>query len=102
MARVTVSLPDAILLQLDELAAHDGVTRSDVVREASARYLVARDEETESREREAAVREGLDYLTRLADLPVLDDRPTIEILREIRQTDDSAPLRDASEHGEQK
>ncbi len=100
MARVTVSLPDAILLQLDELAGHDGVTRSDVVREASVRYLVSRDEEAESRERETAVREGLGYLTRLAELPALDDRPTIEILREIRQTDDSALLRGTSAQGE--
>ncbi len=97
MARVTVSLPDAMLEQLDSIAERQGVTRSDVVREASARYLTTREEEAEAHAREEAVRDGLQYLSRVAQLPALDDRPTLEILREMRATDDATPLRTASQ-----
>lgn len=45
----------------------------------------------ERRKRALDAAEGM--RTMCARYPILDDRPTLEILREIRETDDSALLR---------
>lgn len=82
--RITITLPDGLVAELDSLASAAGLSRSGIIREASARYVA------EARGSEAAARRSSatdDLLTLLDDLrarPVLDDRPAFEILRELR------------------
>lgn len=84
VVRVTVTLPDDVLAALDGIASDEGVTRSDVVRDAAATYLEGRKLSTEAEARRRAVEEGLAWLEELDHEPRLDDRPSLEILREIR------------------
>jgi Arc/MetJ-type ribon-helix-helix transcriptional regulator len=82
--RITITLPDGLVEDLDSLAKGAGLSRSGIIREASARYV------TEARGAEATARRSSatdDLLTLLDDLrarSVLDDRPALEILRELR------------------
>ena len=83
-ARVTISLPDDLLAQLDAVAETDSLTRSDVVREAAGHYLASRESGTEAARRLQAVEDGIAWLKQVAGQPPADSRPGIEILREIR------------------
>ena len=84
-ARVTISLPDDLLAQLDQIASSESLTRSDVVREAAGHYLASRTSGAEDLRRRAAVEDGIEWLRQVATLPALDSRPSLEILREIRR-----------------
>ena len=84
-ARVTISLPDDLLAQLDLIAERESLTRSDVVREAAGQYLATRASGTEAALRLQAVEEGIAWLRQVADKPVIDEHPSLEILHEIRR-----------------
>jgi predicted transcriptional regulator len=84
VARVTVTLPDALLARLDAIAGDESVTRSDVVREAAAGYVTSYESGLVAREREASVASGLSWLEEIAHREPADPRPTLEILRELR------------------
>ena len=94
-ARVTISLPDDLLARLDADAAKHGVARSELVQESIAQYL---GKSVDERAAEARKRRMLDALEGMRSFHVgreiRDDRPSLEILREVRETDDSAPMRD--------
>jgi len=83
-ARVTISLPDDLLAQLDRIAESESLTRSDVVREAAGHYLASRSKGTEDTRRLEAVEDGIAWLRRVAESPAADARPSLEILREVR------------------
>jgi predicted transcriptional regulator len=85
--RVTVTLPDEVLVLLDEIAESEGVSRSDVVREASARYVVSRSAEASAKARATAVEEGLTWLGEVASREKADARASLELLRELRGSD---------------
>jgi predicted transcriptional regulator len=87
VTRVTVTLPDEVLQSLDAVAAHEDMSRSEVVREAAVSYLAARESGAESRARSAAVIDGLAWLDTVAHKPSSDPRPSLEILRETRDRD---------------
>lgn len=93
-ARVTISLPDDLLERLDADASAAGVPRSELVQESIAAYL---GKTAEERARDARRQRALEALERMRNFHVgreiHDDRPTLEILREVRETDDSSPLR---------
>jgi predicted transcriptional regulator len=84
-ARVTISLPDDLLAQLDAIASSESLTRSDVVREAAGQYLVSRSSGAEDARRQAAVDDGIAWLRQVAQLPAADARPSLDILRDVRQ-----------------
>jgi Arc/MetJ-type ribon-helix-helix transcriptional regulator len=93
-AKVTISLPEELLAKLDAEADALGVSRSELVQEATGTYLGQTAEERAEEARRARLRHAMDLMREMADNnPLLDGRPTLEILREIRATDDSAPLR---------
>ncbi|MHB1017016.1 MAG: ribbon-helix-helix protein, CopG family [Coriobacteriia bacterium] len=98
-AKVTISLPDELLEQLDAAASEAGAARSELVQESLVAYLGKTAEERQAEARRARMEWALEGMRTFADRhPVIyDDRPTLEILREIRETDDSAPLR--GKHG---
>ena len=97
-ARVTISLPDDLLERLDADAAAQGVARSELVQESLAAYL---GKSAEERADEARRRQMLNAIEGMRTFhvgrEVRDDRPSLEILREVRDTDDGAPLRDVRE-----
>jgi hypothetical protein len=91
-AKVTISMSEELLAKLDAEAATLGVCRSELVQEATGTYLGQTQEERAEEARRARIREAVEGMRAMADNnPLLDGRPTLEILREVRATDDSAP-----------
>jgi predicted transcriptional regulator len=94
-SKVTISLPEELLARLDAEATDLGVARSELVRESLATYLGRTRDERIDDARRARMLEALEGMRTMHErYPIRDDRPSLEILREIRATDDSAPLRD--------
>jgi metal-responsive CopG/Arc/MetJ family transcriptional regulator len=94
-AKVTISLPDDLFERLDAEADDLGVSRSELVQESLSAYLGKTQEERADEARRARMLEALEGMRTMHErYDVRDDRPTLEILREVRETDDSAPLRD--------
>jgi metal-responsive CopG/Arc/MetJ family transcriptional regulator len=94
-AKVTISLPDDLFERLDAEAGELGVSRSELVQESLASYLAKTADQRADDERRTRMLEALEGMrTFHIGREILDDRPTLEILREVRETDDSAPLRD--------
>jgi predicted transcriptional regulator len=93
-AKVTISLPDELLERLDAEARELGVPRSELVQESLASYLGRTTDERAEEARRARMLEAIEGMRTMGErYPILDDRPSLEILREVRETDDSAPLR---------
>jgi predicted DNA-binding protein len=82
--RITITLPHGLVADLDALAEEAGLSRSGIIREASARYVAEAHDAMAAKERRAAVDDTLALLERMRSLTPLDDRPTLEILREMR------------------
>jgi predicted transcriptional regulator len=82
--RITITLPDGLVDELDRLAAEAGTSRSGIIREASETYVA----EQRDAKRDAALRSSMDdtlaFFAEMRRTPPLDDRPTLEILRELR------------------
>lgn len=86
-SKFTISMPQDLLVEIDAEAEARGETRSGVIREASAQYLEHRREEDAAAERRRKVAGAIEIMRELASRPSLDDRPSLEILRELRETD---------------
>lgn len=82
--RVTITLPADLLAQLDAIAESGGVSRSSVVREASMQYVAGAHEQSRTLKLKASTADLLSFLDEIRTAPVLDDRPVIDILRELR------------------
>lgn len=101
VARVTISLPEELLVRLDAAADELGVTRSEVVREAGAAYVTERDAVAARDERLHRFADDRRFLDELRALPGLDGRPSLEILHEVREADVSkAPSHAARDGGQ--
>jgi len=95
VARVTISLPEELLARVDAEAASAGTSRSWLAQEAMANYLGKSLEQRLEDERRASIAEAIEGMRHFEEGRVIrDDRPSLEILREIRETNDSAPMRD--------
>jgi hypothetical protein len=71
------------------------VSRSEFVQESLSAYLGKTQEQRADEVRRARMLEALEGMrTFHIGREIRDDRPSLEILREVRETDDSAPLRD--------
>lgn len=92
-ARVTISIPEALLAEIDAEAEGAGLSRSAVVQEASAQYVTRRHESAAAEERRRSVELAVEGFRRARQHPLVDPRPTIELLRELREGDDFAPER---------
>lgn len=82
--KITVSLPPELVGAIDGLCADEGVSRSSIVREATALYLGDRERARESARRRAAADGVLSLLDALRGRDPLDPRSVLEILREQR------------------
>jgi predicted transcriptional regulator len=101
VAKVTISLPEALLARLDAEAASAGASRSWVAQEAMASYLGKSLDQRLEDERRASIAEAIEGMRHFEEGRVVrDDRPMLEILREVRATDDSAPMRDVRKQAE--
>lgn len=101
VAKVTISLPTDLLAAIDELAAVDGESRSFLIREAATRYVVHARETEAAAARRAGVDAAMALMGEVGRMPVLDDRPGLDLLRELRANDDFATpnLADAKADG---
>ncbi|MDP2183670.1 MAG: ribbon-helix-helix protein, CopG family [Actinomycetota bacterium] len=82
--KFSISLPRELVSNVDEIASADGLTRSAVIREATASYVAERrsgEYERRRRERMAAAQEGFDAI---AGAWGSDETPGIAYLRELR------------------
>lgn len=66
MAKTTVSVPDALLADIDRQAAQTGMTRSGFVQEAAARYIAELDEERARLERFERIGKAIDKMREVA------------------------------------
>lgn len=83
--RITITLPDGLVAELDAIAESEGLSRSGVIREASARYVAGVRAERTAERRRAAADELIAFIEDLRRSPALDDRPVLDILREVRE-----------------
>lgn len=83
--RITITLPADLVAELDAIARRLKLSRSGVVREASARYVVGVTTAERDARRRDAVDELLSFLDDLRACTPLDDRPVADILRETRE-----------------
>ena len=82
--RITITLPDLLVSELDKLAEDGNLSRSAIIREASADYVVHALDEAKVERRRKASQDLMDLLDEMRAAPKLDDRPSLEILREMR------------------
>ncbi|MDA3936357.1 MAG: ribbon-helix-helix protein, CopG family [Actinomycetota bacterium] len=83
--KVTISIPAELLEEVDDLAGEVGTSRSGLIREATARYLADRERAMADLRRREGAKRALEHFAELRESPGLDDRPSLEILREIRE-----------------
>lgn len=83
-ARVTITLPEQMLDRLDSIAAVEGLTRSDVVREAASSYLTQRDRSSALSARGAAVQDGIVWLEQVARQISGTTPQSLDLLHEVR------------------
>jgi len=92
-AKVTISLPDELLTQLDAEATQLSISRSELVQESVVSYLGKTADERAAEVRQARMARALEALRAFPEgRAVSDDRPALDILREVRGTDDAAAL----------
>lgn len=82
--KITVSLPASLVREIDLLSQSEGVSRSQVVREAAALYVSDRVAARDAARKQAAADRTLAILDELRHRVAADDRPVLEILRESR------------------
>ena len=82
--KLSISLPEELAHQLDELAAEDGVARSFLVREATVRYVASHALEANEKRRRASVQRAVVGFDEVAAQWGEDDRIGVEYLADIR------------------
>lgn len=93
-AKVTVSISQDLLAQLDAEAEALGRSRSELVQEAAASYLGQSRDERVTQARRARILAAVDDMRGMAQRhPLLDGRSSLETLRDVRATDDAGQLR---------
>lgn len=82
--KFSVSMPQELVQEVDELAAKEGLTRSGVLREAAARYVASREAEARQAERAERIDEALAAFEEISTEWGADDLPGVDYLREVR------------------
>ena len=65
MARVNVMLPDDLLVQIDQVAEEEGVSRSKLLRLAMLAYFSQRDSRRENEQRQEDIRKAMEIQDQL-------------------------------------
>ena len=82
--KFSISLPSDLAAELEALARKDGVSRSSVVQEASARYVADRKSLKKDQFRRASVDAALTGFNEIASAWGADQRQGIDYLAELR------------------
>lgn len=88
VAKITISLPEELVSEIDSLAAERGASRSLIIREAASELVTAARREKRRQERQAGVDRALGALAALRSAPGRTGRSGTSILRDIRDSDD--------------
>jgi metal-responsive CopG/Arc/MetJ family transcriptional regulator len=86
MAKVNVSIPDALLHEVDDLAAELASSRSGFVQEATARYVAQLREDRAERERQETIAKAMEGARRLS-ASMLPGPDTTALIRADRDSD---------------
>ena len=86
--KFSISLPDDLVADVESIAEEDGLTRSAVIREATARYVAQRKSATYEAERRARIGRAMEGFKAAAEMWGPDERPSLSYLREIRGEED--------------
>lgn len=88
-AKITISLPDELLALLDAEAYALATSRSQLVQESVATYLGKTPVERDADARRERILGAIEKMRRFGEgREIHDDRPSLEILRELRDNDD--------------
>jgi predicted transcriptional regulator len=82
--KFSISLPADLLAEVDDIARDEGLSRSGVIREATASYVTARASAAYEAERTRRVGEALEGFDSVAAGWGADERSSLELLRELR------------------
>ncbi|MFU8891606.1 MAG: CopG family ribbon-helix-helix protein [Anaerosomatales bacterium] len=85
--KFSISLPADLLAEVDGIARADGLSRSAVIREATAAYVTARVSAAYEAERSRRVGEAIEGFDAVAARWGIDERSSLDLLREIRGED---------------
>lgn len=88
-AKITISMPDELLARLDAEAYELATSRSQLVQESIATYLGKTPVERDADARRERILDAIEKMRHFGEgREIHDDRPSLEILRQIRETDD--------------
>ena len=82
--KFSISLPADLLAQVDELARAEGVSRSGVIREATAAYVTARASAAYQAERARRIDQAVEAFDAIAEGWGAEERSAVDLLRELR------------------
>ena len=85
--KFSISLPTDLLAEVDAIAEADELSRSAVIREATATYVSARVSAAYEAERSRRVGEALEGFDAVAAKWGADERSSLDLLRELRGED---------------
>lgn len=88
--KLSISLPQELLAEVDELAQAENLTRSAVIREGVAAYVAGRKSARRQQERRKRVDDALAGLDLIAQEWGADERDSLDYLREIRGESEAA------------
>lgn len=82
--KFSISLPEALVVSVDEIAAEEGSSRSAVIREAAAAYVSAREVSKRESERAKRIDAALDGFDAVSQSWGADDRTGLDYVTELR------------------
>ena len=85
--KFSISLPEDLVAALDEIAEEDGLTRSALIREATASYVTQRTLAEREQERRTRIDAAIAGFRRVAEQWGPDERTAAEVLREFRESE---------------
>jgi predicted transcriptional regulator len=84
VSKITISLPEGLVADIDRLASERGETRSAIVKEAAAGYVSNAHAADVARRRADGVQSALDAFEAMRSAPARTSQTTLELLRELR------------------
>ena len=83
--KFSISLPADLVADIDDIARAEGLSRSTVIREAAAHYVVVRKSATYEEERKLSIDRAIAGFDRIAREWGTDERSSLDLLREVRE-----------------
>ena len=83
--KFSISLPEELVCEIDDLAKADGLTRSAIVREATSEYVAVRRSKTYEADRRRRIGQAIEGMKRMATEWGPDEKTGLEYLHELRE-----------------